>query len=65
MPELKCTLSTGLWALLQGRSESTREPLGLIVSKALAAQGPVIVGVPVDYRENHQFREILHPNALN
>jgi acetolactate decarboxylase len=37
MPELKCTLSTGVWELLQGRSQSTREPLGLIVGKALAA----------------------------
>jgi len=37
MPELKCTLSTGVWDLLQGRAQSTREPLGLIVSKAIAA----------------------------
>jgi hypothetical protein len=28
-------------------------------------EGPVIVGVPVDYRDNHQFMEIVHPNALN
>jgi acetolactate decarboxylase len=37
MPELKCTLSTGVWELLQGRSQSAGEPLGHIVSKALAA----------------------------
>jgi acetolactate decarboxylase len=37
MPELKCTLSTGVWQLLQGQSERTSEPLGHIVSKALAA----------------------------
>src|SRR5713101_7213400 len=37
MPELNCTLSTGVWELLQGRSQRTREPLGHIVSKALAA----------------------------
>ena len=37
MPELKCTLSTGVWELLQGRSRSAGEPLGHIVSKALAA----------------------------
>src|SRR5713101_1917438 len=37
MPELKCTLSTGVWNLLQGHSQRTREPLGHIVSKALAA----------------------------
>src|SRR5260370_30234119 len=37
MPELTCTLSTGIWELLQGRSQSTSEPLGHIVSEALAA----------------------------
>jgi acetolactate decarboxylase len=37
MPELKCTLSTGEWELLQGRSQSAGEPLGHIVSTALAA----------------------------
>jgi acetolactate decarboxylase len=36
MPELKCTLSTALWDLLQARSQRTREPLGHIVSEALA-----------------------------
>jgi hypothetical protein len=36
MPEPKCTLSTCVWELLQGRSQRTREPLGHIVSKALA-----------------------------
>jgi acetolactate decarboxylase len=145
MPELKCTLSTGVWDLLRGGAQSTGEPLGLIVSKAIAAyfdiphhtiyqvstatalvegiyQGAVrigvlrehgdlglgtfedldgemaivdghffqvrcdgsvrevgdevlspfavitrflIVGVPVDYRDNHQFMEIVHPSALN
>lgn len=36
MPELKCTLSPGVWKLLQSRSQTTREPLGHIVGKALA-----------------------------
>jgi acetolactate decarboxylase len=35
------------------------------IKKALATQGPVIVGVPVDYRDNHKFMEIVHPSALN
>jgi acetolactate synthase-1/2/3 large subunit len=35
------------------------------IKKALAMQGPVIVGVPVDYRDNHQFMEMVHPGALN
>jgi hypothetical protein len=37
MPELQYTLSTGLWEILQGHSQSTRESLGHVVSKALAA----------------------------
>ena len=36
MPELSCNLSTGLWELLQEHSQRTRQPAGLIVSKALA-----------------------------
>jgi acetolactate synthase-1/2/3 large subunit len=33
--------------------------------KALAMRGPVLVGVPVDYRENQRLMEIVHPEALN
>ena len=35
------------------------------LKKALSMQGPVLVGVPVDYRDNHKLMEILHPDALN
>jgi acetolactate synthase-1/2/3 large subunit len=35
------------------------------LKKALAMQGPVLVGVPVDYRDNHRLMEIVHPDALN
>jgi hypothetical protein len=27
--------------------------------------GPVLVGVPVDYRDNLRLAEIVHPGALN
>jgi acetolactate decarboxylase len=36
MPQLNCTLSPGLWQLLQEHSQRTRQPAALIVSKALA-----------------------------
>jgi predicted transcriptional regulator len=36
MPELTCTLSSGLWRLLQQYSEKTNQPAAHIVSKALA-----------------------------
>jgi acetolactate synthase I/II/III large subunit len=35
------------------------------IRKALEMQGPVIIGVPVDYRDNHKLMEIVHPDALN
>jgi hypothetical protein len=28
-------------------------------------QGPVVVGIPVDYRDDHKLMEIVHPNVLN
>jgi len=36
MPQLNCTLSPGLWGLLQEHSRKTQQPVSLIVSKALA-----------------------------
>jgi acetolactate decarboxylase len=36
MPQLNCTLSTGLWERLQEHSAKTRQSVGHIVSKALA-----------------------------
>ncbi|MFH0342846.1 MAG: acetolactate synthase AlsS [Chromatiales bacterium] len=35
------------------------------LKRALAMQGPVVVGIPVDYRDNHRLMEILHPSVLN
>jgi acetolactate synthase-1/2/3 large subunit len=33
--------------------------------KALEMQGPVVIGVPVDYSDNHKLMENLHPGTLN
>jgi acetolactate synthase-1/2/3 large subunit len=35
------------------------------LKKALAMEGPVVIGIPVDYRDNHRLMEIVHPNVLN
>ena len=35
------------------------------LKKALAVSGPVLVGVPVDYRDNHKLMEMVHPEALS
>jgi len=28
-------------------------------------EGPVIIGIPVDYRENHILMEIMHPGVVD
>jgi acetolactate synthase-1/2/3 large subunit len=35
------------------------------LKKALETSGPVVVAIPVDYRDNHRLMEILRPNLLN
>jgi len=35
------------------------------LKQALALQGPVVIGIPVDYRDNHKLMEIVHPTVLN
>jgi acetolactate synthase I/II/III large subunit len=35
------------------------------LKKALAIEGPVVVGIPVDYRDNHHLMEMVHPGVLN
>jgi acetolactate synthase-1/2/3 large subunit len=49
----------------KGLRIETSDQISATIKKALTMQGPVIVGVPVDYRDNHQFMEIVHPSALN
>jgi acetolactate synthase-1/2/3 large subunit len=41
------------------------EEISSTLKKALAMQGPVIIGIPVDYRDNHRLMEIVHLDALN
>jgi acetolactate synthase-1/2/3 large subunit len=35
------------------------------LERALAMEGPVVVAIPVDYRDNHRLMEIVQPNVLN
>jgi acetolactate synthase-1/2/3 large subunit len=35
------------------------------LKRALALEGPVVIGIPVDYRDNHRLMEIVHPSVLN
>jgi acetolactate synthase I/II/III large subunit len=49
----------------KGLRIDTPDQISSTLKKALTMHGPVIVGVPVDYRDNHQFMEMVHPSALN
>jgi acetolactate synthase-1/2/3 large subunit len=35
------------------------------IQEALEMQGPVLVAVPVDYRDNQRLMEIVQPEAFN
>jgi acetolactate synthase I/II/III large subunit len=48
-----------------GLKINSADQIASTIKQALQMQGPVIIGVPVDYRDNHKFMEIVHPNALN
>jgi Thiamine pyrophosphate enzyme, C-terminal TPP binding domain len=43
----------------------TPDQIAPTLEQALAMQGPVVIGIPVDYRDNHQLAEIVHPTVLN
>jgi acetolactate synthase I/II/III large subunit len=49
----------------QGLRIERPDQIAPTLKKALAMSGPVVVGVPVDYRDNHQLAEIVHPGVLN
>jgi acetolactate synthase-1/2/3 large subunit len=49
----------------KGLRIETPDQISLTIKRALAMQGPVIVGVPVDYRDNHRLMEMINPDALN
>lgn len=48
-----------------GLKIETPDQIAPTLKKALAMQGPVLVGVPVDYRDNHRLMEMLQPDVLD
>ncbi len=48
-----------------GLKINSPDQIASTIRQALETEGPVVIGVPVDYRDNHKFMEIVHPNALN
>jgi acetolactate synthase-1/2/3 large subunit len=49
----------------KGLRIDTPDQISPTLKRALEMQGPVLIGVPVDYRDNHQLMELVHPEALN
>ena len=49
----------------QGLRIETPDQVAPTLEKALAMGGPVVIGVPVDYRDNHRLMEMVHPQTLN
>jgi acetolactate synthase I/II/III large subunit len=48
----------------KGLKIETPDQISSTIKKALEMQGPVIIGVEVDYRDNHRLMEILHPGQI-
>ena len=49
----------------QGLMIESPDQIAPTFKKAFEMQGPVLIGVPVDYRDNHKLMEMVHPNALD
>jgi len=41
------------------------DDIARVMKTAFGTQGPVIVGVHVDYRDNHELFEMLHGDSIN
>jgi len=49
----------------KGLKIETADQISSTIKMALEMRGPVIIGVPVDYHDNHRLMEILHPDVLD
>jgi acetolactate synthase-1/2/3 large subunit len=41
------------------------DQIGLTLKKAFEIPGPVLIGIQVDYRDNHKLFEKVHEQLLN
>jgi acetolactate synthase-1/2/3 large subunit len=49
----------------KGLRIETPDEIAPTLKQALALDGPVVVGIPVDYRDNHLLMDMVHPKVLN
>jgi acetolactate synthase-1/2/3 large subunit len=48
-----------------GLSIATPDAIAPTLQRALAMDGPVVIGIPVDYRDNHRLMDIVHPDVFH
>jgi acetolactate synthase-1/2/3 large subunit len=48
-----------------GLKINSADEIAPTLKQALEMQGPVLIGVPVDYRDNYQLMEMVYPDALD
>ena len=58
-------MASGAFAGVLTKDQLTPDQISFTIKKALEMAGPVIIGIPVDYRDNHKFMEIMHPGVLD
>ncbi|CAN5915388.1 acetolactate synthase AlsS [soil metagenome] len=49
----------------RGFQVSSTDEFGPVLAKAMAMDGPVLVGVPVDYRDNQALMAAMHPDVIH
>jgi acetolactate synthase-1/2/3 large subunit len=49
----------------KGLNIKSPEQIAPVLQEALETQGPVLIGVPVDYRDNHTLMEMVHSSAVD
>jgi acetolactate synthase I/II/III large subunit len=49
----------------RGLKIESPDQIGTTFRQALEMQGPVLIGVPVHYRDNHKLMQMVYPGAID
>ena len=65
-PVKKPAVQSGAELLVKSlEAQGVEYVFGIPGAKELAMQGPVIIGIPADYSDNHRLMETVHLEALD
>ena len=53
------------WMGAEGLQIGSADEIGPVLNRAMAMDGPVLVGVPVDYRDNQSLMAALHADVIH